>query len=215
MTKRVVATLMALTLVGLAFGGCSSTSGPGEIDQPDHQEPVTYEPRTSPENVLLNLIAAYEDMNAPRYLECLAEDFTFYTSEQAQAEVPNLPESWDKTTEVIIHEEMMGQDSPVSSIDLEMQPASDPVEIPGPLPADPVEWQYTCTVDLRVREPIDLVFFATAPSVFLFRIDPDEVGAGGESLWEIVEWYDLNDEARGDSPVLPTSWGAIKAMYLD
>jgi len=204
----------AAIAMSVVFAGCSTTSGPDEIDNPDHQEPVTFEPRTSPENVLLNLITAYEDMNALKYLDCLAEDFTFYTSEYAQEEDPELPASWDKATEMIIHEGMMGQDSPLTSVDLAMQPAGDPVEIPGPLPEDPVDWQYTCTVDLRVREPFDMVYMATAPSVFLFRVDPDEVGPEGEDLWEIVQWYDLNDEARGDTPVFPTSWGAIKAMYL-
>ena len=70
-------------------------------------------------------------------------------------------------------------------------------------------------VDLRVDCPDSVQYIATAPSLFLLRVDPLEVSPTGEDLWEIIEWYDTDEEGGCGRPVMPTSWGALKAIFLD
>jgi hypothetical protein len=76
-------------------------------------------------------------------------------------------------------------------------------------------YEYTFGVDLRVDCPDSIQYVATAPSIFLLCINPDEVGASGAPLWEILSWYDTDEEKACGRPVLPTSWGELKALFLD
>jgi hypothetical protein len=78
-------------------------------------------------------------------------------------------------------------------------------------------------VDLRVTVtgvPENTTYHATAPSEFLFQVDPGEVGPEGEVLWEIVHWWDMSNKAAM-KPVAPgdgaesMTLGRLKAMYRD
>jgi hypothetical protein len=78
-------------------------------------------------------------------------------------------------------------------------------------------------VDLRVTVtdvPENTTYHATAPSEFLFEIDPNEVGPQGQPLWEIIHWWDMSamasmkSAAPGDGEESVT-FGRLKAMYRD
>jgi len=211
LTAHMLAGLVAAAiLTAFLLAGCSTSTGPVDMPVPD----VHYFARTSPDSVVANLRLAYENQHLSRYLECLAEDFTFYPSPRTVEEYEWVPESWDKLDEYRIHQNMFGGSSFVRGIILELLQEGEAVEIPGPLPGDPVQYEYRFDVDLRVDCQDSIMYVATAPSLFLLRIDPDEVGDLGESLWEIIDWYDMDDDASCVRPVLPTSWGELKAMYL-
>ena len=179
------------------------------IEEPEYPE------RTTPDNCLARLVAAYENMNLYAYLDCLAEDFVFHTAEADQNDPNNpLPPDWDKETEREIHENMFGPDTNVARITIshytetsEFDPGSDPGT------ADDT-WDYEEDVYLMLYIPLpggDLIYLVTADQRFLFHVDPDQSGQGGEDLWEIVEWWDVDPwdgERREDS-----TWGSIKALY--
>ena len=75
-------------------------------------------------------------------------------------------------------------------------------------------YEYTFGVDLRVSCQDSLQYVATAPSLFVLQIDPDEVSATEEPLWEIVQWFDIDESSSCARPVMPTSWGELKAIFL-
>jgi hypothetical protein len=187
------------TTIKLVFGGPATDS--------------LYPLRTSAESVLRKLVLAYERMDADAYLDCLAEELTFYLNPEDVWADPTLPEHWGKQEETAIHSLMFGETTDVLEISLTMDVISDEHD-PGPDPVDPSDDRWTVEVeaDLWVWLPGDLALRADHPQEFVIAVDPDETGHGGSRLWEVLAWYDL-------SPWRPTpgrvwsSWGGIKAMY--
>lgn len=206
----IVGAVAVVALAALLLAGCSSSTGPEDVDLPD----VHYFARTSPDSVMANLRLAYENQHLSRYMDCLAEDFTFYPSPRTVAEYEWIPESWGRLDEHRIHQDMFGTSGFVRGIILELLQQGEPVEIPGPDPEDPVSYEYTFGVDLRVDCQDSIMYLATAPSMFLLQVDQDEVGPAGETLWEVVVWYDIDENGSCGRPVLPTSWGELKALFL-
>ena len=201
--------MLAVLAGAVLLAGCSTSSGPGDVEIPDLE-------RTSPERVLAMLTRSYEEMDADGYLDCLAEEFVFYTAEADQNDPSSpLPEDWDKATERIIHENMFGEETDVDRITLTLTNQSIDYN-PGADPLDPADdtYSYVEAVDLRVYIPIpgdDLILLATADNMFVFGVDPDEVGPEGETLWEVKEWHDIQyASTRWDEA---SSWGRVKAMY--
>ena len=83
-SARVIA---ALAVLGLS--GCPFT--PDQDDDNHKPPPVQFRPRTSPENLLENLKAAYQERNVDEYDSLLADDFDFIFCPYDQAQ-PNIPE---------------------------------------------------------------------------------------------------------------------------
>ena len=212
LTAHMLAGLVAAAiLTAFLLAGCSTSTGPIDMPVPD----VHYFARTSPDSVVANLRLAYENQHLARYLECLAEDFTFYPSPRTLEEYEWIPESWGKVDEHRIHQNMFGGSSFVHGIVLALLQEGEATPILGPTPGDTIGYEYTFGVDLRVDCQDSITYVATAPSLFLLRIDPDEMGSGGEPLWEILEWYDIDDDGSCVRPVLPTSWGELKILFHD
>ncbi len=208
---RLAATALAAgILTTCLLAGCSSWAGPEFPPSSD----IHYFARTSPDSVVANLRLAYENRSLTHYLDCLAEDFTFYPSEGTLAENDWIPESWGKTEEHQIHSGMFASYGFVHDIVLGLLLEGEPVEIPGPNAGDPSTYEYTFAVDLRVNCQDSLQYVATAPSLFVLQIDPDEVSATEEPLWEIVLWFDIDENGSCGRPVMPTSWGELKAIFL-
>jgi hypothetical protein len=203
-----VAVSVAVVAAASLLAGCSTSSGPSLPSDDD----AHYFVRSAPDSVMANIRLAYEHRNVDEYLACLAEDFTFYPSERTLMENEWIPESWGKFSEMTIHENMFTTGY-VIDVALWLLQQGDPVEVPGPNPGDPVSYEYTFGVDLRVDCPEDVQYVATAPSLFALRVDQEYLNATGDTLWEVFQWYDLDEEdcAR---PVLPTSWGELKALFL-
>jgi len=200
----------AVALAALLLTGCSTSTGPEDVNTPD----VHYFARTSPDSVMANLRLAYENQHLQRYMDCLAEDFTFYPSPLTVAQHEWIPESWDRLDEHRIHQEMFGGSNFVRNIILDLLQSGEPVEIPGPDPEDPVRYEYIFGVDLRVDCQDSIMYVASAPSMFLLQVDREEVGPHGEELWEVAVWYDVDETGFCDRPVLPTTWGELKALFL-
>ncbi len=216
--------LLALGLILTMAGGCSNPFAPPGGGGGGGGGEASYRDRLSPTDALHNLDTAYEYKNADEYLACLAEDFIFYTAEADQNDPQNpLPEDWDKQIERGIHENMFGDETDVDRITLTLTNQSIDYNS-GADPLDPSDdtYAYVEAVDLRVYIPIpgdDLILLATANNMFVFGVDPNEVGPNGETLWEVKEWHDL-DERSGSlvsegSTAESTSVGRLKAGFLE
>ena len=204
------AALAALLATTLGLSGCSNRG----CTCPDEVEDL-YKLRTSPENVLYNLKTAYVDMNLDECIDCLAEEFEFHLNPDDIGMDPGLPVSWGKQDEEDIHENMFAEDSDVDQILLTLTNVHRTV-IPGPEPGDPPTWEYKESIDLRVAVTTgDITYLATADQEFTLRIDPLEVGPEGETLWEIVEWHDIDSYGPKDPNRSgeDSSWSGIKALW--
>ena len=206
-------------LLALSTAGCWNPFAPPDGDDPKHD--VTYKLRTSPENVLYNLKTAYVYMNLAEYLDCLAEEFEFHLNPDDIAIDPELPVSWGKQDEEDIHEIMFDPDSgigpTVERITLTLTDGQRYYD-QGSDPIDPMDdrWHYWEGVDLRVSVAGDLILHATAEQEFIFRIDPLEIGPEGETLYEIIDWWDLEEDIAPfrDSPDSEhITFGGLKALY--
>jgi len=173
--------------------------------------------RTSPAEVIDQLEAAYVAMDTTDYLDCLSEDFQFFPC-QDDVNNPDLdiPPVWWKAAERTMHENMFDESSDVMSISLTLT-TTEVVHDTGIDPQDPLDDIYVHTedVDLRVNLYSAVTYLATAPSEFHLRVDPDEEGPYGETMWEVYLWYDLGGEGRGAvaGRVEDATWGGIKALY--
>jgi hypothetical protein len=216
--KRLAAFLLLATLSCLV-AGCWNPFAPPKGDQ-TNQTSEDYRERTSPRNVLHNIRVAYEYENADRYLDCLSEDYIFYSAE----EDVNDPEDpidpyWYKSDERDMHEHMFADDSNVDRIQLTLT-TSDTTYLEGnpETPSDDI-WIFTENVDLWLYQTGGLQLNATTPSEFRFRIDVDQVGPNGETLYEIYEWYDLGAPtaraASGDPGTERMSLSRLKSMFAD
>lgn len=207
MTARLLCTAAVLALL---LGGCATSSGPEPVVGPQFHSRIT------PEDIVYNVQLAYREMDAAEYLDCLSQDFEFYpTEEDVQDPGMQLPPVWYKTDEQEMHENMFDDGSNVESITLTLTITS--LVIEEGIPADPLDDSAVCqvAVDLRVNLLQGLTYLVTSPAEFHMRIDTDQVGAGGEYLWEIYGWLDLGDSGRGtgNAPREDATWGGVKAMY--
>jgi len=217
---RETALVVLLGLLAWGLGGCWNPFAPPPGD--DDPDEIPWELRDSPQHVLDNLVLAYKNQKAEEYLDCLSEDFTFHLSPADLEEDPELPEYWTKSEERDVHEAMFsgqGDHGGVDRIELTLTPDGDPIPIevsPGVF-----HYQYKESVVLRVymREN-DLIYLATAPSLYELRIDQDQEGPNGETLWEICSWYDLDPGGglrSGQTPkdVERVSLGLLRTMFQE
>ncbi len=173
--------------------------------------------RTSPAEVIDQLEAAYVAMDTMNYLDSLSGDFQFFPCEEdVQNPELDIPPVWYKPDERTMHGNMFDEGSYVESISLVLT-TTEVVHDTGADPEDPLDDTYVHTED--VYSLMNLLngdaFIVTAPSGFHLRVDPDEEGPYGETMWEIYEWYDLAGEGRGDVSGHRewTTWGGVKAMF--
>ena len=72
-------------------------------------------------------------------------------------------------------------------------------------------------LDLRVSLSGGLILLASTPSEYHFRIDIDQTGPNGETLWEIYKWFDLGRVTKivHDPDEEHMSLGQLKARFGD
>ena len=217
LARPTVFLLLAFFVLGQA--GCWNPFAPDSGD-PVPREPATYRDRESPEDVLHNLVTAYEWKNADEYLDCLSEDFVFYSSPVDVTADPTFPEYWYKDTERTIHTNMFADGSEVETISLQLTTAVIDSMDPS-VPGDPKDKLYEEGVVLRVNVVGDLTYLAQAPSEFYMRVDQDQEGPNGEIWWEIYTW---RDDPDGDSPTARANpdgneelmtVGALKKKFME
>jgi hypothetical protein len=199
------AVLAALVVVAFVLGGCSNNSGPSESG---YLEP------SSPANVLANFDRAYNERDVDRFLECLADSFRFYFTEEDQQGWPQLPPWLYKADEQQIHENMFGDDWGVESIRLEMTTTATET-LPGWDTGRPTnnDVLIRADCDLRVVLAGDLTYLATTPQEFIFRAFDPRRGRDREAEWQMIGWRDMEAPEQGSRE--DAGWGGIKFCFLE
>lgn len=199
----------AFSLVVL-LAGCPSSS-----IKPDEDYGPEYLARTSPENVLTNLVTAYTEMDLEGYACLFAEDFVFYTAEADQdpSNEDPLPESWDWEYEEECHDALFASEV-VREITLTLTTIQAD-SLAAPDGSGETWYQYYEAVDLLLIEVGQNGWLVTLPSLFRFRRIENPTGP---DLFEIVEWYDNPYDVTpgpANGRVESTTWSGIKGMFLE
>jgi len=178
--------------------------------------PPDFLPRTSPANLLLNLMAAYQLRNVAEYESLLASpDFAFVLSEEDQGK-PGMPDSWGRDPEVSIHRHMFDAGM-VRQLTLDFHL--------GDVIWDATQGMYTVLI-----YNVNLYLYGATPghptevkeyrvrgsrSKFWFRKNAWTTGAAHDSVWTIVRWEDVPYGSLSAAPAAgePATWGALKAIY--
>jgi len=216
---RRLAVLVLLAAFALTLSGCWNPFAPDKGD-PVPIVPADYHERLTPEDVIHNLKTAYEWKNAGEYLDCLSEDFIFFTNETDQQDPTDpLPEEWFKSDETAMHNKMFTGADAVESITLTLTEITSEHDEGDPdNPMDDIHI-FVEGVDLMVNLYGDQSYLATAPSEYRFRVDTDQSGENGEIWWEIYMWFDIDtagrrgDGERQDPNVERVSMGQLKNMF--
>ncbi len=205
--------LSALLLLAALGTACSSDEcGPIERDDPD-----PFLPRTSAENLLLNLKQAYNDRELAEYDSLLADEFTFvYKPDESTIE-----EYLDVTQELGIHAHIFGTQY-VQELSVDFEIGSPTVDAGQTAPGDTV-WTVLMTgVHLMllgttpdhptVTESLELI---DATQQFWFKKTGWTDPSSGLPILALVRWEDLGSTAgesnsRGSAPL---TWGGIKDMF--
>jgi hypothetical protein len=209
--RSAIALTVTLAVASLVVVGCSKSSLAPEVeDGPQYSE------LTSPENVLANLVEAYEHEDLESYMALFADDFVFYTAEQNQdpSHEDPLPVYWSKACEETLHEAMFS--SPMlTDISLELATITSD-SVPAPDGRGGFWHWYYEDVDLRLKAVDGSSYIATLPSLFYLRRIEGQTDDDGHPLWEIFEWrdnpYDVTP-SPGDSRYEESTWGGLKAMF--
>ena len=212
-TRR-LAVLVLLAAFALTLSGCWNPFAPDKGD-PVPIVPADYHERLTPEDVIHNLKTAYEWKNAGEYLDCLSEDFIFFTNESDQQHANDpLPEEWYKSDEEEMHNKMFTGADAFESITLTLTETTRDTILGLPGVEDDI-YIFVEGVDLLVNLYGDQAYLATEPSEFWLRVDQDEEGPYGEIMWEIYSWFDLSCWGLGDvaGRTEGATWGSIKALF--
>ncbi len=208
--------LVLVAILGMATLTLSCSDDKGTNSNGGEQDP--YLPRTSPENLLDNLLLTYEHRDAAQFDSLLDEEFVFHFSEEDQ----DIGVRLLRAAEIPIHEGMFDSEM-IQALDLSFTAGDITLDEERTTPEDSV-WVATLS-------NVDLYLFGKFPQFpdegpwgfemengrerFWFHrsgeVDPDS----GEPIWTIVEWRELTgkSDVSASPAVEQTSWGEIKALF--
>ncbi len=178
---------MVVSLAGCPFS--TKTEPPGD----DHVDPV-FKPRTSPQNLMKNLMAAYELRDVTEFDSLLDQAFTFFFSEQDQ----DISEPYNRDVEIAIHGVMFDSDW-VQDLTLSFDM--------GPLTLDEERTTVDDSLYVMTLTNVDLYLYGKTPLFPLEDARGYEMENGQERfwfhkldythpvtkepIWTIVEWLEL------------------------
>jgi hypothetical protein len=177
---RWVGWLALLAVVGCPF---SPDDAPPIIPEPK------FLPRTSPENLLANLMTSYRERETAEYESLLALNFTFVLS-PVDAGQPGMPSQWGRNTEIGVHQRMFDADL-VQTLALDFAV--------GARVFDETDQLWTITIT-----NVDLSLYGMTPdfptpkqyrvlggsSKFWFQQNDWTAPGTSDRIWSIVKWED-------------------------
>jgi hypothetical protein len=215
LVRAPLAVLIAVLLGTLAIGCTHKVTDSGGSPH--------YLPRTSPENVVQNLVTAYENRDTEAYADLLAPEFRFYFQER------DVPRDLDR--DYWIRSEDSGHTGSLFgarevrdiTVHLDYGPATDPTELDKP----PGTKKIHLTARVEVDDRYGTAYLADGDFEDLFFRKGLLQNAGEDTtLWYLFEWRDIRNPSRngaapGDAgetagtpaPVQSITWGLIKQLY--
>lgn len=197
-TPRILRFVRGIVAMGIALSLSGCLFSPDK-DPPKTDEPVVFLPQTSPENVLENLITAYEQQNYDEYVKLFDETFFFaFDPVDVEKSGGDIPIEWGKDDDIRSTRNMF--DEPlVEKVTLDFviddpEPATSADEQRHTFPlgtmkvtASEVELQ----VDTRDPEGGENIIYEVSGDQAIFFLYPHPTEkVDGLAKWYIVEWRD-------------------------
>jgi len=185
--------------------------------------PSPFLSRTSPENLLHNLLEAYEHRSVAEYESLLARNFTFILSGE-DPDRPGVPGEWERESEIRLHDCMFAASTELLHLDFAPGTCAwDSAAAAWAILATKVDLHLYGVIPGRESDGPQLFVIENTWSRFWFAETGPATGdlAGwlapgtNDPVWKIIKWKD-NPIAKegGDKPDVPASWGWLKGFYL-
>lgn len=178
--SRLAIRLAAACLLILAGAGCGGkkTVGPGDKFRDPYLSP------TSPQNVLENLVTAYNNRDS---IQTRAVYDSFYVGTSTNPSAPEPIPSFSRADE-IHHVHRLHDDTNIVSVSLDLGQRSAWQRLPADA-SDPPDWavipiQYAL---VRIEDVSNSTTYEANRSVMEFRFKP-RVTAPGDTTWTVVGW---------------------------
>ncbi len=188
----------AIILICAALlAGCDPILGTRDVEPPDKQTGGSWQPPTTPEQVLENMEQAVLERNADNYIRCLSDStqgdrsFRFVPDEETRNVYPGVFDDWDLQEEKRVFREMENSVPTDSILQLVFAEERERVEFTD---SARIEVRYTLRAH-HTRTEMDRE--ATGRARFTFA-------RNDQRNWVIYRWEDYRDEER-------MTWSQLKA----
>jgi hypothetical protein len=205
-----------IVILAVGFGwGCGN-----EWTLPTDEIPESpFLPRSSPENLLANLKAAYADRNLAEYESLLALKLPAFTAvrsqgDQAQPGMPDEWSAWGRQTEIDIHR-LMFDTTLVKTLTLDYttgEPQRDAMGGMWSIAVTNVNLRLYGTIPGQEDQGLQELKVEGGTSRFWFREESWNALGTGDKVWKIVMWEDRTPGGLR-IPGQPTSWSEVKRLY--
>ena len=205
---------VVILIAGLGWGCGNEWTLP-----PDEIPGSPFLPRSSPENLLANLKAAYADRNLAEYESLLARNDPAFIALLCPRDggMPGWPDErycWGSQTEIDIHE-LMFDTTFVKTLTLDYTIGErqwhGTIHM-WSIPVADVNLRLCGIIPGREGEGVQELKVEGATSQFWFRKEPWTVPGARDSVWTIVRWEDPTPEGL-QTPGHTASWGEVKRLY--
>jgi len=167
--------LLLFAAVIFLAGGCWNPFQPEQTPPKPGEE---YKPRTSPENVLWDLVLAYERKDFDHYQTLFHKEYKFHFAKVDYERDPEIPPEWGYNEEMRSASKMFADPAVTISLTLFYVPGA--VDTFGKIVKIPVDHPQLM-FDIRDK----VTYSVTDPQEFKFAPDPAD-----SSLWLLYEWWD-------------------------
>lgn len=216
---RSIVLLMALLTLLASCGSESpvtadSESGPQRRQDDGAQR--AYRDLTEKDDVLYNLMLAYNQRNLVEFDRVIDANFVFHFSQEDIDNGNVVFEQWDRVSEIRATSNMFDPfffPSPITSMYLWL--TFSPGAWTSFVAGQETWYLKDAAYALRVEVGFTTYYSGVRGASFAIR----SANVGGQDIWRIVSWHDGVTVPTGiplaSTLVEPQSWGAIKALYSE
>lgn len=207
---------LSVALALLLIVGCSS-DGKKKNTEPD---PSLYLPQTSVDNILANLIRAYQEKNAEEYAKLFDPSYQYTFAPQDVGGPYNIPTSWGRAEELTSATRMFEGALNRDGYAPESITLSFTIGVPTGTELDSTWTKVVLSnvyLSVLARSPSSqdpLIYQVIGDKEDFYFVETSETAPGTQQkVWKIVRWEDK--PIMGATPATQnTSWGRIKANWM-
>jgi hypothetical protein len=195
--KRFIAPLLVVVTVSFLAGSC--ILDPKKVPPDKKTTGGTYKSLKSKDDVLLNLELSYNERNLTQYDKLLDDNFTFFFSDADFSSGKVNYQQWDRALEIqstrhLFDRNYSGSQDPIRSISLKLLYSPGDIGWEETTPDSSYQgekwYQKTVNYDLTVQTTANHQFLAQDLQA-LFVIRYAFVPSLNDTIWRIVQWYDI------------------------
>lgn len=207
---------LSVALALLLLVGCSS-DGKKKNTEPD---PSLYLTQTSVNNILANLIRAYQEKNAEEYAKLFDPSYQYTFAPQDVGGPSHIPTAWGRVEELTSATRMLGGEVNLDAYMAEDITLSFTIGVPTGTDLDST-WTKVVLSNInldvvcrQVSSQDPLIYMVIGDKADLYFVETDETAPGTQQkVWKIVRWDDKPIMSAAPA-TQNTSWGRIKANWM-